>query len=134
VFDALVEHDEINAPRLQPRGYVDEVLERAPETVELGDDELVTGACGDQQRLVELGARGELAAGLVDEHLVAADCFKHVALAVGMLISYRDASIADSHLTQCTRTGVGITLASTGSVTSRGQEARAPRRGRRQCP
>jgi len=44
----LVEHDEIDALRLQLRGERDPVLERAPEAVELGHDERVAGACGDQ--------------------------------------------------------------------------------------
>jgi hypothetical protein len=43
------------------------MLERAAEPVELGDEELVAGAFGDQQRLVQLWASGELAAGVVDE-------------------------------------------------------------------
>jgi hypothetical protein len=40
-------------------------------------------ARSDQQRLVELGAGGELAAGLVDEELVAAGGDECVVLAVG---------------------------------------------------
>jgi hypothetical protein len=39
--DALVEHDEVHAPRLQLRRQCDQMLQRAPEAVELGDDELV---------------------------------------------------------------------------------------------
>jgi uncharacterized membrane protein YraQ (UPF0718 family) len=66
------------------------VLERAAEAVELGDDELVAGAGGDQQRLVELRARGEFAAGLVDEHLVATGRGERVVLAVGVLVAGGD--------------------------------------------
>jgi len=54
------------------------VLERAPEAVELRDDELVALA-RDPQGLVELGPAGELAAGLVDEDLVAAGRVERVA-------------------------------------------------------
>ncbi len=38
---------------------LDQMLERAAETVGLGDHELVAGAFGDQQRLVRLWASGE---------------------------------------------------------------------------
>jgi len=46
--DALVEHDEVHAARLQQCRERDQVLERASETGELRDDELVASACGDQ--------------------------------------------------------------------------------------
>jgi hypothetical protein len=59
------------------------MLERAAETVELRDDELVVGTRSGQQRLVELGARGEFAACLVDEDLVAARRRERVMLAIG---------------------------------------------------
>jgi hypothetical protein len=95
--DALVKHDEVHAPRLQLGGERDQVLERASETIELRDDELVAGACGNEWRLVELGAGGELAAGLVDEDLVAAGGDEGVALAVGVLVAGRNAPVAHTH-------------------------------------
>lgn len=47
------------------------MLEGAAEAVELGDDEFVVDALGDEQRLVELWTAGKLAAGVVDEDLIA---------------------------------------------------------------
>ena len=52
-------------------GQLDQVLQGAAEPVELGDHQLVPARLR-QQGLVELGRRGELAGGLVDEDLVAA--------------------------------------------------------------
>lgn len=50
----------------------DSSLSRVNEPVEFGDHELVAAPAGDQQRLVELWAAGELAGHLVDEDLPAA--------------------------------------------------------------
>lgn len=47
------------------------MLQRATKAVELGDHQLVAGT-GDEQCLVQRGAAGPLAAGLVDEDLLAA--------------------------------------------------------------
>jgi hypothetical protein len=66
-IDPLVEYDQIHSPGLQELGDLNQMLERAPETVKLRDDELVAGALCDEQRLVQLWASGELAAGVVDE-------------------------------------------------------------------
>jgi len=81
------------------------MLERAAETVELGDDELVAGAFGDQQRLVQLRASGELAAGLVDEDPLAPGRLERVVLSFGMLIARRHAPIPDPHTRTVPRTG-----------------------------
>jgi hypothetical protein len=58
------------------------VLKRAAEAIELGDDQLVA-VPRDPQCLIELGAAGELAAGLVDEDLLATGRVEGVVLAVG---------------------------------------------------
>ena len=81
------------------------MLERAAETVELGDDELVVGAFGDQQRLVELWANGELAAGVFDEDPLASGRLERVGLSFGMLIARRHAPVADPHTRTVPRTG-----------------------------
>ena len=103
-----------STPRvLQRRGERDEVLERPSETVQFRDDELVAGARGDHERLVERGARGKLAAGLVDEDLVAASRGERVALAVEVLVAGGHSSVADTQSAQRPRTLVSVTLAGT---------------------
>ena len=92
----LVEHDEVDLLGLQLLGQRHQMLERAPETIELRDDELVALA-RDPQGLVELGAAGELAAGLVDEHLIAAGGIEGIVLAVRVLIAGRHPPVADPH-------------------------------------
>jgi hypothetical protein len=59
------------------------VFEGAAGPVEFGDHGLVAAAAGDQQRLVQFGAAGELAGCLVDEDLFAAGCGEGVVLAFG---------------------------------------------------
>jgi hypothetical protein len=54
----LVEYDQIHSPGLQELGDLNQMLERAAETVKLRDDELVAGALCDEQRLVQLWASG----------------------------------------------------------------------------
>jgi hypothetical protein len=81
------------------------MLERAAETVEFGDDELVAGAFGDQQRQVQLWASGELAAGVVDEDPLASDSVEGVVLSFGVLIARRHAPAADPHTPTVPRTG-----------------------------
>jgi hypothetical protein len=67
----LVEHDEVDAAGLALLGDLNQVLERAAEPVELGDDELVTVPVGGGEGLVALGTPRELAGSLVDEELIA---------------------------------------------------------------
>jgi len=81
--DALVEHHQVDAAGLQVGGQFEEVLERTAEPVEFGDDELVAGPVRGQQCLAELGAARELAGGLVEEDLVAADRLESVVLGFG---------------------------------------------------
>ena len=52
---SLVEHHQVDAAVAEGLGQLDQVLERAAESVELGDDELVAGAVSGQQCFVELG-------------------------------------------------------------------------------
>ena len=85
--DPLVKHDEVDAAALEPLGELDQVLERAAESVEFGDHELVAGAVGCGERFVELGASRELPGGRVDEGLVAAGGRERVVLRLGMLIA-----------------------------------------------
>lgn len=55
----MVEHDQIDVTLLEDLGELDQVLERAAQAVELGDDQLVAGPVGGQQRLIEPGAPRE---------------------------------------------------------------------------
>ncbi len=94
--DALIEDDEVDLLGLQLLGQRHQMLERAPEAVELRDDELVALA-RDPQGLVQLGTTGELAAGFVDENLVAAGRVEGVVLAVRVLIAGGNPPVADPH-------------------------------------
>ena len=98
------------------------MLERAPEAIELRDDELVALA-RDPQGLVELGAAGELAAGLVDEDLIAASGQQRVALAIRVLVARGDPPVADD---QRTEAGQGVTLMSTRVALHRGTRTHGP--------
>jgi hypothetical protein len=73
--------------RSSPLREFDQVLERAAEPVELGDHDLVAGAVGGEQRLVQLGAARESARRLVDEDLVAAGSVERVVLRFGVLVA-----------------------------------------------
>ena len=93
---ALVEDDEVDLLGLQLLGQRHQMLEGAPEAIELRDDELVPLA-RDPQDLVELWPAGELAAGLVDEDLVATGGLQSVVLAVGILVAGGHPPVADTH-------------------------------------
>ena len=81
------------------------MLERAPEPVKLRDDELVASALCDEQRLVQLWASGELAAGVVDEDPLASGSVEGVVLSFVVLIARRHAAVADPHAPTVPRTG-----------------------------
>jgi hypothetical protein len=74
----LVTQHQIDVTLLEDLGELDQVLERAAQAVELGDDQLVAGPVGGQQRLIEPGAPRELAGCLIDEDLFAAGCVECV--------------------------------------------------------
>ena len=67
----------------KPGDGVDQVAQGAAEPVELGDDQLVTGAVGGQEGLVQFWAARELARRLVDEDLLAAGGSERVVLRFG---------------------------------------------------
>lgn len=69
--DPLIEHDEVNAALLEMLGELDQMLQRAPEAIKLGDDELIAGAVGGQESVLQLRSFGELARGGLDEDLLA---------------------------------------------------------------
>ena len=94
--DALVEHHKVDSFGLQLVGKGDQVLEGAPEPVQLGDDQLIV-LPGHEQGLVQLRAPGQLAARLVDEDLVAANSCQGVPLGGGVLVSCRDPTVANAH-------------------------------------
>jgi hypothetical protein len=66
------------------------MLEGMAQPVKFGDDELITGAVGRVQCLVQLGSAGEFAAGFVKEHFVAAGREQGVLLGFGVLFAGRD--------------------------------------------
>jgi hypothetical protein len=103
--DPLVEHDQVDPAGLKEFGELDQMLERAAETVELGDAELVAGAFGDQQRLVQLWASSELAAGVFDEDPLASASVEGVVLSFGMLIARRHPPVPDPHTRSVPRPG-----------------------------
>lgn len=70
---------------VQPLRQLDQVLQRSAEAVELGDDQLVAFSAGGDQRLVQLWAAGQLAAGQVDVHVVAVGGLQRVVLRVRVL-------------------------------------------------
>jgi hypothetical protein len=54
--DALIEHDEVNAARLEELGKFDQMLKGSPEPVEFRDDKLITLTVCHEERLLELRA------------------------------------------------------------------------------
>jgi hypothetical protein len=72
----------------------------AAEPVEFGDHQLIAGAVGRQQRLVQFRPGGELAGSLVDKDVLASSRGQSVVLCFGVLIARRDAPVADSHAAQ----------------------------------
>jgi hypothetical protein len=62
------------------------VLKRSAEAIKLGDDQLIA-VPRDPQRLIKLRAAGELAAGLIDEDLLARSRDEGVLLTVGVLVA-----------------------------------------------
>jgi hypothetical protein len=73
--------------RSMPRFSSSLELERASEPVELGDDQLVAGPVGRQQRLIQFGAAREPAGCFVDEDLLTAGRVERVVLGFGMLVA-----------------------------------------------
>jgi len=73
------------------------VLERAAEPVELGDHELVAGPVGREQCLVQFGAAGEFAGGLVEEDLLTVGGAQRVVLGFGVLVAAGHPPITDPH-------------------------------------
>ncbi len=69
--DPLIEHDEIDAALLEMPGELDQMLQRAAEAIELGDDELIAGSIGGQESVLQLRSFGELARSGLDEDLLA---------------------------------------------------------------
>ena len=83
------------------------MLKRAPEPVQLGDDQLVA-LPGHEQGLVQLRPPGRLAAGLVDEDLVAAGGREGVSLGVDVLVDCRNPTVANPHCQAVAQTEVGV--------------------------
>jgi len=88
------------------------VLKRPTEAIKPGDDQLVA-VTRDPQRIIELGAAGQLAAGLIDEDLLAAGRDEGDLLAVGVLVARRYPPVADPHRRHRTRTVRRVTLTRT---------------------
>jgi hypothetical protein len=84
--DALLEYAQFHAALLELGRDLGEVLYRAAEPVEFGDDQDVAGA-EVAQRGSELGSGRELAGGGVDEQLVDTGISEQVALRVGVLVA-----------------------------------------------
>jgi len=95
--DALVKDDQIDAAALEVVGQLNEMFEGTTKAVELGDSHLVTRPVGRVQCLVEFGPARELAAGFIQEHLVAARGEQGIVLGLGVLVTCRDPPISDLH-------------------------------------
>jgi hypothetical protein len=63
------------------------VFQRPAEPVEFGDDKLIAGPVGREQRLVEFGSAGQLPRCCVEEDLLAARRCQGVVLGFRVLIA-----------------------------------------------
>lgn len=86
------------------------MLERAPETVQLGDDQLVA-LPGHEKGLVQLGTVHQLAARLVDEDSILSQLAAARASrwASGFWPAVETRALVNPHCPTVTRTWVGIT-------------------------
>ena len=94
--DRLLEAAEADLPRLQDGDRLDQVLERAPQPVELPNDESVAGP-EEGDHFGQSDAFVLDTAGDVGEELLAAGLLERVLLEIEVLVLGRDTRIADEH-------------------------------------